>query len=74
MTMRAPIEIYNHNGWIVTSQGRGAFYVLRHGSRSVFFQGGDALEFESETMDESGFWRDDCELYFDAYADVMQED
>lgn len=72
--MRAPIEIYNRNGWIVTSQGNGLFYVLRHGTRSVLFQGDDALQFESEAMDAAGCWRDTCEQRFDDYVDVMQED
>lgn len=72
--MRAPVEIYSNNGWTVTSQGNGAFYVLRHGRHSVLFQGDDALQFETDTMDSAGCWRDRCEERFGDYTDVMQED
>lgn len=72
--MFAPVTIYNQNGWVLTSQGNGAFYVLRHGTRVISFQGDDAVQFENEIMDSAGCFRDRCEERFADYSEVMQED
>lgn len=72
--MRPAVTIYDRNGWVLTSQGNGAFYMLRHGTRSVFFQGDDADEFRARTTDAEGWLIDNCEERFDDYSDVMQED
>lgn len=66
--------IYERNGWLLESEGNGAFYTLRHGTRSVFFQGDDSDEFRLRVMDADGWLVDNCEERFGDYSDVMQED
>lgn len=72
--MRAMVTVYEHNGWILRSQGNGAFYELRSGRYSVYFQGDDANQFREEVMDTDGFLRSNCEERFSDYASVMYED
>jgi hypothetical protein len=68
------VKIYERNGWRVTSFGRGTAYLLEYGTRSVFLQGDDAIDFEIETMDKDGFFHDHCEERFADYSEIMTED
>lgn len=72
--MRAMVTIYERNGWILRSQGNGAFYELRSGRHSIFFQGDDADAFREAVMDHDGFLSDNCEERFTDYTDIMAED
>jgi len=56
------IVIYERNGWKLSSQGRGATYLLERGALSVFFQGDDSQAFRESVMgSDDGFLIDNCE-------------
>jgi hypothetical protein len=80
------VEIYNRNGWTLTSYGRGAAYTLQHDlpqgkTESCFFQGDDAEFFRAEVIGQDGFIIDGMvcgmprvECAFQEYLSVMEPD
>lgn len=72
--MTSIVRIYDRNGWQVTSYGNGWAYSLRDviGNKSAWFQDDDAEDFRARTMDEAGWFFDNCEERFADYSDIMQ--